>query len=143
MELSDDRHPQYEVIWKLEDKPSDFVDAEEWIAKKGVGAKGKKVVDRGEVKKVRFVEPLVKPEDDLPAEEAVEDVAEEAVELPEEDVVVQEELIADVPAEEAPAAPAPAKHEKQSKIKAGTEIRIPETADEEPIELIFEEPTLF
>ena len=143
VELSDDRHPQYEVIWKLEDKPSDFVDAEEWIAKKGVGAKGKKVVDRGEVKKVRFVEPLVKPEDDLPAEEAVEDVAEEAVELPEEDVVVQEELIADVPAEEAPAAPAPAKHEKQSKIKAGTEIRIPETADEEPIELIFEEPTLF
>ncbi|MBQ2229311.1 MAG: hypothetical protein II424_02740, partial [Bacteroidales bacterium] len=117
VELTDDKHPQYEVIWKLEDKPSDFVDAEEWIAKKGVGAKGKKVVDRGEVKKVRFVEPLVKPGDEDPEEE-----------VPEAEVVTE----AEVP--ESPAAPV---------VKTGVEIKIPETADEEPIELIFEEPTLF
>ena len=125
VELSDDRHPQYEVIWKLEDKPSELVDAEEWIAKKGVGAKGKKVVDRGEVKKVRFVEPLVKPEDEEPEE-------------PESDVDLPEEPES-APAEEAPEVAEP----KQPAIKPGTEIRIPETADEEPIELIFEEPTLF
>ena len=35
VELSSDRHPQYEVVWKLEDKPAEAVDAEEWIAKKG------------------------------------------------------------------------------------------------------------
>ena len=36
-----------------------------------------------------------------------------------------------------------AKPAGSSKVKVGTEIRIPETADEEPIELLFEEPTLF
>jgi topoisomerase-4 subunit A len=70
--LSDDLHPRYEVVWKLSDKPADIVLAEEWIAKKGVGAKGKKCVDRGEVKLVRFIEPLVLPEDEEP-EPAVED----------------------------------------------------------------------
>ena len=69
VELSDDRHPQYEVSWKLEDKPAELIDAEEWIGKKGYAAKGKKVVDRGEVKSVRFVEPLVKPGDEEPEEE--------------------------------------------------------------------------
>ena len=114
VELSDDRHPQYEVSWKLEDKPAELIDAEEWIGKKGYAAKGKKVVDRGEVKSVRFVEPLVKPGDEEPEEE----VEEQEVTAPEE-------------------APAPARQDIR-----GKEIRIPETA-EEPIELIFEEPTLF
>lgn len=118
VELSSDRHPQYEVSWKLEDKPAELVDAEEWIAKKGVGAKGKKVVDRGEVKSVRFVEPLVKPEDDIEEEEPEAGAAETA----------------EAPEAEVPAAPA---------VRTGVEIKIPETADEEPIELIFEEPTLF
>ena len=108
VEICDDLHPRYEVIWKLEDKPSEFIDAEEWIAKKGVGAKGKKVVDRGEVKKVRFVEPLQKEEE----EDEVEEIAEETAAV-------------------------------KNPVKTGVEISIPETADEEPIELIFEEPTLF
>ena len=64
--LSDDLHPRYEVVWKLADKPADVIEAEEWIAKKGIGAKGKKCVDRGEVKLVRFIEPLVLPEDEEP-----------------------------------------------------------------------------
>ena len=113
VELNDDLHPRYEVTWKLDDKPADLVDAEEWISKKGVGAKGKKVVDRGEVKSVRFVEPLVKDDD-------VEEAEDETPGEPE--------------TREAPKGPA---------VKTGVEIKIPETADDEPIELIFEEPTLF
>jgi topoisomerase-4 subunit A len=131
VELSSDRHPQYEVIWKQDDKPSELVDAEEWIAKKGVGAKGKKVVDRGEVKSVRFAEPLEKPEDEEPeVEEAVEEQENEAI----QDAPVAADE-APVAVEKAPAAGKP--------VVTGKEIRIPETADEEPIELIFEEPTLF
>ncbi len=77
VELSGDRHPQYEITWKLEDKLPDTVNAEEWIAKKGIAAKGKKCAERGEVKSVRFVEPI--PDEE---EEAVEEV-EEAVETEE------------------------------------------------------------
>ena len=79
--LSDDLHPRYEVVWKLADKPADVIEAEEWIAKKGIGAKGKKCVDRGEVKLVRFIEPLVLPEDeepDVPEPEAAPEVPEAA-----------------------------------------------------------------
>ena len=113
--LSSDRHPRYEVTWKLEDKSPDVIVAEEWIGKKGYAAKGKKVVERGEVKSVRFVEPL-------PADEPSEEP-----ETPEEPEAPQA----------VPEAPEPAADLR------GKEIRIPETADEEPIELIFEEPTLF
>jgi len=60
--LSSDKYPQYEVSWMIEDKPAELYDAEQWIGKKGFAAKGKKCVDRGEVKSVRFVEPLVKEE---------------------------------------------------------------------------------
>lgn len=70
VELSDDRHPQYEITWKLEDKQPEPVDAEEWIGKKGIAAKGKKCADRGEIKSVRFIKPLEKPEDEQPADEA-------------------------------------------------------------------------
>lgn len=77
VEISGDRHPQYEVCWKMEDKQPDLIDAEEWIAKKGISAKGKKVVDRGEVRSVRFVEPLHKPEDDIPEEEPLTATVEE------------------------------------------------------------------
>ena len=64
VELSDDLHPQYEITWKMEDKPAEAVDAEEWIGKKGFAAKGKKCAAKGEVKSVRFIEPLVKEEPD-------------------------------------------------------------------------------
>lgn len=90
VELSDDRHPQYEVSWKLEDKLPEAVDAEEWIARKGVAAKGKKCSARGEVKSVRFIEPLVKEEDEPDTElpetgnsaPAVDDSSEDVVEEP-------------------------------------------------------------
>ena len=72
VELSDDLHPQYEISWKLEDKQPEDVDAEEWIGKKGYAAKGKKCAAKGEVKSVRFIEPLVKEEDKRPKESAEE-----------------------------------------------------------------------
>jgi topoisomerase-4 subunit A len=71
--LSGDKHPQYEIKWKLEDKEPEAVDAEEWIAKKGIAAKGKKCAERGEVKSVRFLEPLVKEEDEPEPEPEVPD----------------------------------------------------------------------
>ncbi len=71
--LSGDKHPQYEIKWKLEDKEPEAVDAEEWIAKKGIAAKGKKCAERGEVKSVRFLEPLVKEEDEPEPEPEIPD----------------------------------------------------------------------
>ena len=70
LELSDDRHPRFEVSWKTDDRQPEAVDAEEWIAKKGVAAKGKKCTSRPDAKGVRFIEPLIKEEDEeeLPPE---------------------------------------------------------------------------
>ena len=113
IELTDDLHPRYEVTWKQEDKPAELILAEEWIGKKGYAAKGKKVVERGEVKSVRFGEPLIVEEPEPEEEPVVEEAVEETPEA-----VVTPDL-------------------------RGKEIRIPETASDEPIELIFEEPTLF
>ena len=59
VELSGDRHPRYEIVWKLSDKEPEAIVAEDWIGKKGIAAKGKKCAERGEVKSVRFIEPLV------------------------------------------------------------------------------------
>ena len=64
LELSDDRHPRFEVSWKTDDRQPEAVDAEEWIAKKGVAAKGKKCTSRPDAKAVRFIEPLIKEEDE-------------------------------------------------------------------------------
>ena len=72
VELSSDRHPQYEVVWKLEDKPAEAIDAEEWIAKKGITAKGKRCSNKPDVKTVRFIEPLVKEGDEPEQEEIAE-----------------------------------------------------------------------
>ena len=68
VDISGDAHPRYEIVWKLEDKEPEPVNAEEWIAKKGIAAKGKKCAERGEVKSVRFVEPLIvdEPEEEIP-----------------------------------------------------------------------------
>ena len=88
VELTDDRHPQYEISWKLEDKPAETVDAEEWIAKKGVAAKGKKCTSKPDAKSVRFIEPLVKDDDTEPEP------------LPEESVPDLPEVVEDIPAEE-------------------------------------------
>ena len=66
VELSDDKHPQFEITFggKHAHREQEMVDAEEFIGKKGVQAKGKKV-SAMDVKSVKFGEPLHKPEDDL------------------------------------------------------------------------------
>lgn len=64
--LSEDKHPQFQVIFggKYEHRDPENVDAEEYIAKKGYSAKGKKC-HQYDLKEVRFIEPLHKPEDDI------------------------------------------------------------------------------
>ena len=71
VELCDDKHPQFEITFggKHEHREAEVVDAEEYIAKKGLQAKGKRV-SAMDVKAVKFVEPLHKPEDDIVAEES-------------------------------------------------------------------------
>ena len=93
VELSDDRHPQYEITWKLEDRQPEAVDAEEWISKKGVNAKGKKCSSRTDVKSVRFIEPLVKEYDDEDRQESDEapEPQTSEVEIQNEEDIVEEE----------------------------------------------------
>lgn len=64
--LSEDRHPQFQVIFggKYEHRDPENIDAEEYIAKKGYSAKGKKC-HQYDLKEVKFIEPLHKPEDDI------------------------------------------------------------------------------
>ena len=70
--ISDDRHPQVEVLFggRHEHREPEKIDAEEFIAKKGLQAKGKKT-SQYDVKEVRFIEPLHKPEDDIVPEESL------------------------------------------------------------------------
>ena len=65
VEISDDRHPQFEITFggKHEHREMETVNAEEFIAKKGLQAKGKKV-SAMDVKSVKFGEPLHLPEDE-------------------------------------------------------------------------------
>ena len=69
--ISDDLHPQFEITFggKNVNRDPETVDAEEFIAKKGLQAKGKKV-SALDVKSVVFAEPLHKPEDDIEEEES-------------------------------------------------------------------------
>lgn len=66
VEISDDRHPQFEITFggKHEHREMETVNAEEFIAKKGLQAKGKKV-SAMDVKSVKFGEPLHLPEDEV------------------------------------------------------------------------------
>lgn len=66
VELVDDKHPQVEITFggKNEGRAPEIVNAEEFIAKKGIGAKGKRV-SALQVASVRFIEGLHLPEDDL------------------------------------------------------------------------------
>ncbi len=65
VDISEDKHPQFQVIFggKYEHRDPENVDAEEYIAKKGYSAKGKKC-HQYDLKEVKFIEPLHKPEDD-------------------------------------------------------------------------------
>ena len=69
--LSDDKHPQFEITFggKHEHREAEKVDAEEFIGKKGIQAKGKKC-SAMDVKAVAFIEPLHKPEDDVEVQES-------------------------------------------------------------------------
>lgn len=64
--LSEDKHPQFQVIFggKYEHRDPENIDAEEYIAKKGYAAKGKKC-HQYDLKEVKFIEPLHRPEDDI------------------------------------------------------------------------------
>ena len=70
--ISDDKHPQVEVLFggRHEHREPERIDAEEFIAKKGLQAKGKKT-SQYDVKEVKFIEPLHKPEDDIIPEESM------------------------------------------------------------------------
>ena len=63
-DFSSDRHPQFMVTFtgRQEHREPEKFDAEEFIAKKGIAAKGNRC-HRYDVLKVEFIEPLVKPED--------------------------------------------------------------------------------
>ena len=105
VDLSEDARPQFLVTFggKYAHREPEAVDAEAFIAKKGLAAKGKKCSDK-DVKAVAFIEPLPVPEDDSAeageAEEvAVEDILDVGVaddlagaDLPEVDVPEVEEL---------------------------------------------------
>ena len=70
IDLSDDLHPQVKLTFggRQEGRDAEVIDAEEFIAKKGLTAKGKKCSSL-DLKSVEFIEPLHKPEDDLVPEE--------------------------------------------------------------------------
>ena len=65
LDISEDKYPQVLVTFggKSEHREPEVLNAEEFIAKKGCTAKGKKCSDR-EIKKVEFIEPLQKEEDE-------------------------------------------------------------------------------
>ena len=70
VEISDDKHPQFEITFggKHEHREVEIVDAEEFIGKKGIQAKGKKV-SAMDVKSVKFGEPIHRPEDEVVPQE--------------------------------------------------------------------------
>ncbi|MCF0176046.1 MAG: DNA gyrase/topoisomerase IV subunit A [Bacteroidales bacterium] len=93
--LVDDRHPQMLVTFggKWEHREAEKVDVEEYIAKKGVAAKGKKV-HAWDAKKAEFIEPLHKPEDDM-AEEGAQEAENLAGEIDNSDVIDPDDLFID------------------------------------------------
>jgi topoisomerase-4 subunit A len=97
VDISSDLHPQVLLTYgkKFEHKEPDVLDAEEFIAKKGVTAKGKKCSPL-DLKSVEFTEPLHKPEDDIVPSD--EDLPEDEEPM---DVVIDEDI---PPVDDAPAA---------------------------------------
>ena len=96
---------------RQEGREAEVIDAEEFIAKKGLTAKGKKCSSL-DLKAVEFIEPLHKPEDDLAPEE------EEPI-----DIELDEE-IPDLPETPAPA-PAPEGGEAAAMLKKKDEPEEP------------------
>ena len=96
--ISVDKHPQFEITFggKHEHREAEIVDAEEFIAKKGLQAKGKRV-SAMDVKAVKFIEPIHRPEDDIVPEES--EAENQAGEIDNSDI---EEIIdLDIPGDDA------------------------------------------
>jgi topoisomerase-4 subunit A len=124
VDIADDLHPQVLVTFggKYAHREPEIIDAEEYIAKKGLTAKGKKC-HAYDLSKVEFTEPLHKPEDDVePQEEEVIDI----------DIDVTEED--DTPAATPSAGSAPAPIEQTGQAGKLLEEN-PDDDDVEPIEL--------
>ncbi|MBO4339855.1 MAG: DNA gyrase/topoisomerase IV subunit A [Bacteroidales bacterium] len=75
VDISADARPQVVLTYgkKFEHKQPDIIDAEEFIAKKGVSAKGKKC-SALDLKSVEFTDPLPEPEDETPDNDEPVDV---------------------------------------------------------------------
>ena len=151
VDISWDLHPQMVLTFggKNAHREAEVVDAEEFIAKKGLTAKGKKCSPY-DLKQVEFGEPLHKPEDVVePEEKPVEvDLITPGVEI---HIPVAPEPAAETPAAPAPT-PAPAKKRAARPKKAAASAPAPSPAPDTPSEpsnpdapADFEdwEPTLF
>ena len=125
VDISDDLYPRFEVIFggKYAHREAEVIEAEPFIAKKGLSAKGKKCHSY-ELKDVRFVDPIPVPE----AEKAEE---------PEEE---EEEVVMDV--HEAIESEEPLIQEGQAKqiLDRVRAEQAGNASDDEPFDL---EPTLF
>ena len=95
VDISSDLHPQMVLTFggKFGHREAETVDVEEFIAKKGLTAKGKKCSSM-DLKSVAFGEPLHKEEDDLPAQEA------EIAGAPDEEEPIEMEFQPDEPIEQ-------------------------------------------
>ncbi|MBP5690390.1 MAG: DNA gyrase/topoisomerase IV subunit A [Bacteroidales bacterium] len=98
VDLSDDLLPRFEVIFggKYAHREPETIEAEPFIAKKGVAAKGKKC-HAYELKDVRFVEPINPPAEEEPEEpeteepeEQEEEIVMDVISAAEDDSLVQE-----------------------------------------------------
>ena len=96
--ISEDKHPQFEITFggKHEHREAEAVDAEEFIAKKGLQAKGKRV-SAMYVKSVKFIEPIHRPEDDVVTEES--EAENQAGEIDNSDI--EEVIDLDIPGDDA------------------------------------------
>ena len=126
IDISDDLHPQVRLTFggRQEGRESELLNAEEFIAKKGVAAKGKKCSPY-DLASVEFDEPLHYPEDDAAEEMPTGETAPIDIELDDE--------IPELPAE-APASETGGEAASLLKKDAGS--------DEPPIDIDWE-PTLF
>ena len=137
IDISSDLHPQLILTFggKYEHKESELVDAEEFIAKKGLTAKGKKC-SALDLKSVAFGEPLHKPEDDEEPQDS-----EVAVESEPIDIELDTDAYASAPEDDAQADSSPIEQTGQSSdiLRDAASSASPDDA----VDLSDWEPTLF
>ena len=136
--LSEDKHPQVLITFggKAAAKEPEAIDAEEFIGKKGITAKGKKCSSY-ELSKVEFIEPLHKPEDDIVEESTGDEDAaepaesEEVIDIMDVPEIIEAPDIIDVPAEEPK--PAPKKSSKKGAVPGDViDLGLDDIPDDEP-----------